>query len=165
MKRNLPYIALVPILLVIDQLTKLMISKNIPYGTNQIIIPGFFNLSHVRNKGGIFGIFSQSGNSTVFVLLTLASLIALILVIYYFVITPTSEPLLKFTLTLIMAGALGNLLDRILRGYVIDFLDFYIGKNHFPSFNVADSCITIGAILLIYTFFIRKGGPNVASAG
>lgn len=157
MKRYLPYMGLVIVLLILDQLTKLWILKNIAYGTAKIIIPGFFNLSHVRNKGGIFGLFSHTGNSTIFLLLTIASLIALALVIYYFVITPASERLLKFTLTLIMVGALGNLLDRILRGYVIDFLDFYIGKNHFPSFNVADSCITIGAIMLIYAFFLRKG--------
>lgn len=79
------------------------------------------------------------------------------LVIYYFFKTPSSERLLKVSLSLILAGALGNLIDRVFRGYVIDFLDLYVKGWHWPSFNLADSCISIGALLLIYIFFFKKG--------
>jgi signal peptidase II len=120
------------------------------------LIPGFFNITVIHNKGAIFGFFSQTGNQLVYVLLTLASFAALGLVVYYFFKTPPAEKLMKISLSLVLAGALGNLIDRIFRGYVIDFLDFYVEKWHWPFFNVADSCITIGACLLILVFFRRK---------
>jgi len=110
----------------------------------------------VHNRGAIFGFFNQGGNPLVYLILTLASLTALGLVVYYFVKVPLAERLLKATLSLVLAGALGNLVDRLLRGYVIDFIDIYIGKYHWPSFNVADSCISIGAVFLIYIFFFKK---------
>ncbi len=157
MKRTIPFLMLISVLLVLDQITKFMVSRSIPYGTSKNVIPGFFNFSHVRNRGAIFGFFSQSGSSYVYILLTLASLAAFGLVIYYFLKIPASDKLLKVTLSLVLAGAMGNLLDRLLRGFVTDFLDFYIGRFHWPSFNVADSCITVGAILLVYIFFFRKG--------
>lgn len=148
---------LIGLLVVLDQITKSAIARSVYMGTSKTVIPGFFNLSHVRNRGAIFGFWNQSGNSVIYIILTILSLCALGLVIYYYIRVPASEKFLKITLSLIMAGALGNLLDRLLRGYVIDFLDFYLGNQHFPSFNVADSCITIGAIFLLYIFFFRKG--------
>ena len=157
MKRTLPYFFFILVLLGLDQVTKLFLVKQIPYGCSKNIIPGFFNLSHVHNRGAIFGFFNQTGTPLVYLILTLASLTALGLVVYYFVKVPLSERLLKITLSLVLAGALGNLADRLIRGYVIDFIDIYIGKYHWPSFNVADSCISIGAVLLIYIFFFKKG--------
>ncbi len=157
MKRTLPYFFFILTLLGLDQVTKLFLVKQIPYGGSKNIIPGFLNLSHVHNRGAIFGFFNQAGTPLVYLILTLASLTALGLVVYYFIKVPFSERLLKITLSLVLAGALGNLADRLLRGYVIDFIDIYIGKYHWPSFNVADSCISIGAVLLIYIFFFKKG--------
>ena len=157
MKRTLPYFFFILTLLGLDQVTKLFLVKQIPYGGSKNIIPGFLNLSHVHNRGAIFGLFNQTGTPLVYLVLTLASLTALGLVVYYFVKVPLSERLLKITLSLVLAGALGNLADRLIRGYVIDFIDIYIGKYHWPSFNVADSCISIGAVLLIYIFFFKKG--------
>ena len=157
MRKTLPYFILVVLILVVDQVTKSVVAKNIAFGTNRSLIPGFFNLSHVRNRGAIFGFFSQASDPLVFVLLTLASLAAFSLVVYYFIKVPDSERLLKITLSLILAGALGNLFDRIFRGYVIDFLDFYVGRYHWPSFNVADSCISVGAVLLLFIYFFKRG--------
>jgi signal peptidase II len=157
MRKNLPYFLLIIVLIAADQFTKYFILKTLPPGSLRTVIPGFFNLSHVQNRGAIFGFFSRSGSSGVHLILMLASLLALCLVVYYFVKTPASEWLLKATLSLILAGALGNQLDRLFRGYVIDFLDVYIGRHHWPSFNVADSCISIGAVLLIYIFFFKRG--------
>lgn len=156
MKRTSPYFFFILALLGLDQVTKFLLAKQIPYGGSKNIIPGFLNFSHVHNRGAIFGFFNQGGNPLVYLILTLASLTALGLVVYYFVKVPLAERLLKATLSLVLAGALGNLVDRLLRGYVIDFIDIYIGKYHWPSFNVADSCISIGAVFLIYIFFFKK---------
>jgi signal peptidase II len=156
MKRNLYYFLFVASLFVIDQVSKAVISKKIALMSAKSIIPGFLNLTHVRNTGAVFGFFSGSGNRSLFIVLTLASLTALGFVVYYFVRTAPSQKLMKFSLSLILAGALGNLLDRVLRGYVVDFIDFYIKKSHWPAFNVADSCITIGAVLIVSAFILKR---------
>ena len=157
MKRFLPYLTLIFSILMLDQLSKILILRSIPKGTSRVVIPGFFNLSHVQNRGAIFGFFNQSGSPAVFLALTAASLVALGLVAYYFFRVPDGDRLLKITLALILGGALGNQLDRVFRGYVVDFLEIYVGSFHWPSFNMADSCISIGAVLLVYIFFFRKG--------
>jgi signal peptidase II len=157
MNRRIFYFLFILILLVADQLTKAIIAKKIPFLQSKSIIPGFFNLTHIRNRGVIFGFFSQSGSQLLSVILTLASLAALALVVYYFFKTPTSERLMIISLSLILAGALGNMIDRIFRGYVLDFMDLYVKKWHWPSFNIADASITIGACFLIFVLFFRKG--------
>ena len=156
MKNKKPYLLLVVVLTLADQLTKFWIAKMIPLLSSSKIIPGFFNLTHIRNRGAIFGFFSQSGSQLIHVLLMVLSLAALCLVIFYFIKTSKSERFMMASLSLILAGAFGNLLDRIFRGYVIDFMDFYVKKWHWPSFNVADSCITIGAFSLIFIFFFKR---------
>lgn len=157
------YFFLILFIILADQSTKIIVSKTIAPHTNKVVIPGFFNLSHIPNRGAIFGFFSQSGKPSVYVLLTVASLLALVLVVFYFFKTPSSEKTMKISLSLILGGALGNLIDRVIRGYVIDFADFYVGRLHWPSFNVADSCITIGALLLILVLLkVRK---NVSHTG
>jgi signal peptidase II len=143
-------------LLIVDQVTKALIATNILLNSSKQVIPGFFQLVHIRNRGAIFGFFSQSGNRFVFLLLTLASLAALGLVVYYFFKASPEEKWLKISLSLILAGALGNFVDRVFKGYVIDFLDVSVKGWHWPSFNVADSCISIGAVLLIYIFLFKR---------
>jgi signal peptidase II len=157
MNRRIFYFLFILIMLAADQLTKAIVAKKIPFLESKSIIPGFFNLTHIRNRGAIFGFFSQSGSQLLSVVLMLASLAAFVFVVYYFFKTPTSERLMKISLSLILAGALGNLTDRIFRGYVIDFMDFYLKKWHWPSFNIADASITIGACFLIFAFFFRRG--------
>ena len=156
MKQRIPYFVLILVLVIADQFTKAMIARNIILNSSKEIIPGFFHLIHIRNKGAIFGFFSQSGNRYVFLLLTLASLTALGLVVYYFSKAPRDEKLLRVSLSLIMAGALGNFIDRVFKGYVIDFLDVSVRGWHWPSFNVADSCISIGAVLLVFIFLFKR---------
>jgi len=164
MKKTHFYFLVVAVLIVLDQATKWLIARNVALYGSLKIIPGFFNITHIRNKGAIFGVFSHPDKPLVFVLLTVASLIALVFVVYYFYKTPASERGLKLALSLILAGALGNLVDRIFRGYVIDFLDFHIKTRHWPFFNVADSCITIGAVLLLFFFLIRKPACTQSSS-
>ncbi|MGD9345624.1 MAG: signal peptidase II [Candidatus Aminicenantes bacterium] len=157
MKNNSLYFMIILVLLFVDQLTKTIVSTSFALYESRVVIPGFFNLTYIKNRGAIFGFFSTNQSFLVYALLTMASLAALGLVVYYFYKTPSSERFLKISLSLIMAGALGNLTDRLARGSVVDFLDFYVKEWHWPFFNVADSCITVGAILLLYTFFFKKG--------
>ena len=157
MNKRAFFFVLIAALVILDQATKTVIAKSIGLYRSVNVIPGFFELVHVRNRGAIFGFFSRSGRSIVFIILTAASLAALILVVYYFFKSPISEKLMLTSLALIMAGAIGNQSDRIFRGYVIDFLDFNFWGWHWPSFNVADSCISIGATLLIFIFFFKRG--------
>ncbi|MDH7513159.1 MAG: signal peptidase II [Clostridiales bacterium] len=164
MRKTRFYLALIALLVVVDQVSKWMVLRRVSLYSTVAIIPGFFNITHIHNRGAIFGAFSQVGNPHVYVALTLASLLALGMVIYYFIITPAAERGVKTSLTLILAGALGNLIDRVFRGYVIDFLDFYVGKWHWPFFNAADSCITIGAILLLFFFVKRKPACSPSSS-
>lgn len=163
MRKSVPYLALILGLALIDQVAKAVVFGAVEIYRVVPVIPGFFNITHIHNSGAIFGILSSSGKLPVFLFLTGASLFALGFVVYYFVKTPAADRLTKISLALILAGALGNLTDRILRGYVIDFLDFYIGRHHWPFFNVADSCITVGALLLIVIFFRRKPACSPSS--
>jgi len=163
MKNNTPYLLLMLALVVLDQVTKNLIARTVTLYESVPVIPGFFNITRIHNRGAIFGTFSQTSNKLVFALLTAASLAALALIVYYFFKTPASDKLTKVSLTLIMAGALGNQFDRLVRGHVIDFLDFHIGKAHWPFFNAADSCITIGACLMLVILLRRKPACSPSS--
>jgi signal peptidase II len=155
-RQNVPYLLLAAALVVVDQVTKGIVAGRVALYQSIPVIPGFFNITRIHNKGAIFGTFSQTGNTLVFALLTAASLAALALVLFYFFKTPASDRLMKLALALITAGAFGNQFDRLVRGHVVDFLDFYIGQAHWPFFNAADSCITVGACLMLVVLFRRK---------
>ncbi|MGZ4886333.1 MAG: signal peptidase II [Candidatus Aminicenantales bacterium] len=156
MRRNIPYFLFMLAMIALDQAAKFVISRTVELYESRPVIPGFFSITRIHNRGAIFGAFNQSNNQAVFIALTAASLLALGLVVFYFFKTPPSDRLMKISLALIMAGALGNLLDRITRGFVIDFLDVYVRNAHWPFFNVADSCISVGAVLMLFIFFRRK---------
>jgi signal peptidase II len=156
MKKHAPYLILMTALVALDQATKHLVARTVDLYESVPVIPGFFNITRIHNKGAIFGTFSQTNNKLVFALLTAASLAALSFVVYYFFKTPSADKFMKVALTLIAAGALGNQFDRLIRGHVIDFLDFYVGNAHWPFFNAADSCITIGACLMLVILFRRK---------
>lgn len=157
MKKNIFYLLFIFMFLLLDQISKTLVALHLNLYESKSVIPGFFNLTHVQNKGAIFGFFSHLDSFWIYAILTVASLAAFVLVAYYFIKTPSSDTFLKLSLSLILAGALGNLIDRIFRGSVIDFLDFYVKDWHWPVYNIADSCVSIGAVLLIYIFFFRKG--------
>ncbi len=135
------------ILVGLDQWTKWAIVKSIPLGESLEVVPGFFELTHVRNTGAAFSSFDGIG-MWFFIVLTI---LALGVMIYYFFKSDNSK--IDFALALIMAGALGNLIDRIQFGYVRDFFLFYIFGSPFAVFNVADVCITLGFILLFVALF------------
>ncbi len=156
MRKNLPYVLVVGLGVVLDQLTKAVVTAAIPHLGSRQVIPGFFNLTLVHNRGAIFGLGSRTSSPVLTFVLMAAALAALGFVIYYFLKTPPTERLTKVALSLILAGALGNQVDRVVRGYVVDFLDVYIKRQHWPFFNVADTCITIGAVLLVISLVRRK---------
>lgn len=157
MKAKSFYFIFILLLLVLDQATKFIIARNIIHYGSINIIPGFFKIIHIHNKGAIFGLFSQSNSPVILFLLKVSSLIALGFVLYYFLKTPASYRLMNISLALILAGALGNQVDRFLRGFVIDFLDFSFWGWHWPTFNVADMCISVGAVLLAFILFFKRG--------
>jgi len=156
MKRFLPYAALSGLVILIDQVTKALIVKHVPFYGSVKVIPGFFNLTHIHNKGAILGIFNSAKTSGIPILLLLLNAAALALVLYYFSKTSEKERAARIGLSLIVGGALGNVIDRIARGFVVDFLEMYAGKFHWPTYNVADSCITIGAVILIFSVIFRR---------
>ncbi len=134
------------IILTLDQLTKFLASKNLELNNPLPIIKGVFNLTLVYNRGAAFGIFKNQ-----FYFFILSSIAAVIL-IYSVLKKNKRNNLYTFSLSLILGGALGNLIDRIFLGYVVDFLDFRI----WPVFNFADSAITLGALLLGWQIFITE---------
>lgn len=156
MKRRLPYFLLIILILIADQASKIWIARTLPLFSHRSLIPGFFNLTHIHNRGAIFGFLSRSPSPAVHYFLMMASLVAFLLVLYYLFKTPPQERFLEISLSLILAGALGNLIDRILRGYVIDFLDFYVKSWHWPSFNVADSSVSVGAVCLVFLLLFKR---------
>lgn len=147
LKAKLPAIAaglmLLIILVGLDQWTKWAIVKSIPIGQSLEVVPGFFELTYLQNRGAAFSSMEGVG-MWFFILLTL---IAVGVMIYYFF--KSSNPRIDFALAMIMAGALGNLIDRICFGYVRDFFRFYIFGHPFAVFNVADVCITLGFVVLV----------------
>jgi len=144
------------VVIALDQSTKLMIQQTLPLHKKVEIIPGFFNLIHVRNTGGAFGIFGGEKGPVGSVLFVVASLIAVGILVILFLRVKEHEKTLAFSLTLLLSGAIGNLLDRLSYGEVIDFLDFYISPYHWPAFNVADSAISIGIGLMALELLIKE---------
>ncbi len=156
MKGKRLFLCLCGVLVAVDQLTKHMIERKIFQGQSVTVIPGFFNLVHVRNRGAIFGFLSSSSGPWVRVGLLAASLAALVFILYFFVKTPSADIGTLAALTLILTGAVGNQASRLFKGYVVDFIDLHIRNAHWPFFNVADSCITIGAVWLALLFLFKR---------
>ncbi len=156
MRKNMPFAALALVLIGLDQASKALVEAKVGLHQSLPVIKGFFSIAPIRNKGAILGLFNASGSRLVPLLLGLLAFAAMILIGAYFLKTPASEKLVRTAFALIMTGALGNLIDRVARGYVVDFAEMHIGRFYWPTFNVADSCITIGAILLVVAVFFRR---------
>jgi len=138
--------------LVLDQWTKWLVEVHLPHHAAQPVVPGFLNLTHVRNTGVAFGLFASDGGSGGW-LLTLLGLGALAAVGLYYWFTPSRDRTLLVALALVVGGAVGNLIDRVSSGAVTDFVDVYVGLHHWPSFNVADSAISVGILLMAIDSF------------
>ena len=132
-----------------DQLTKLVVQASMPPLGRVTVVKGFFDLIYVRNSGGAFGLLSRSDPavSLPFFVIVTAGVAALI--IYYYRRIPPGQRLYRIALAFILGGAAGNLVDRVRIGQVIDFLDFHLGRYHWPAFNAADACISAGAVMFL----------------
>jgi signal peptidase II len=155
-------IQLLPSLLVIalDQVTKLAVIRALRPFDAIPVIPGFFNLVHVRNPGIAFGLLSQLGTAWSAFLLSAVTTAAIILLILWFGRLRDDDRRTAFGLSLIIGGAVGNLIDRVRLGEVVDFLDFYMGSFHWPAFNVADSAVTVGTIWLALSILFEKSAKK-----
>lgn len=147
------YLMLSVLVILLDQLTKGLIEAKLPLLGRQTVIPGLLDLIHVRNRGVAFGLFASQGSMPWgTVLLSVLGVGALAVVGAYFWRTPRSDRLLLVALGLIVGGAVGNLIDRVGSGAVTDFVDFYVGTYHWHTFNLADSAITVGIVLMLFDF-------------
>ena len=152
-------------ILVLDRVTKIAIAETMPYRASESVIGGFFNLVHVRNRGIAFSMFADAAPWFRDIALPAVSVVAIVVIVAALRKPAMMHPVSRTALALILAGAAGNLYDRLRYGYVTDFLDFYVGSYHWPAFNVADSALTVGAILLILdSFGDRRPGPSPARA-
>ena len=143
-------------LIIIDQYTKFMVSLHIPLNYSVNVVAGFFNLTHIRNSGVAFGIFSEQNSELKPYLLIFVSIIAIIAILIIFHQTERGKKLVQTGLVLLFSGAIGNLIDRVLHKEVIDFIDIFFENKHWPAFNVADACITIGVILMLADLLVSS---------
>ena len=150
--------------LLLDRLAKWAVASNIPLHDSVTVIPGCFHLTHVENTGAAFGLFAESTAQWKVGALVSFSVIALMVVSA--LLWKHSHALSTTTigLSLILGGATGNLWDRMMTGHVVDFLDFYLGSYHWPAFNVADSAIVIGAVLLVSEIIFAKSGNEAVKS-
>ena len=151
-KFNLALFFLFLILVILDQVTKALVINFFNLYDSVALLP-MINLTFVVNYGFAFGLLNNPSLNQI-----LVSLVILAIIVYFlYLLIKTQDKIFQLTLTLILAGALGNFIDRIFRGFVIDFIDIYIGKYHWPAFNIADSCITVGfVVLMINILFLNK---------
>lgn len=148
--------SLAAVVVVLDQLTKFQVQKHLKLYTTTEIIPGFFNLVHTLNKGAAFGFLNRPDTSWQTYFFIAATALAVVIVLNLLSKAEPGAKLFVTALGLILGGALGNLIDRIRTGQVVDFLEFYMGSLVWPAFNVADIAITCGSLALIFSFYVRR---------
>jgi signal peptidase II len=162
MRRTWRWFALAALIVLADQLTKLLVLGYFANRAPREEITGFFNLVLVFNQGAAFSMFADAAGWQTPLLITFAFVASGI--VGYLIVKDPQRKLLCFGLALILGGALGNVIDRLRFGHVVDFLDFHVMGWHWPAFNVADSAITVGAVLLILEGFVhrerRAGAPS-----
>lgn len=144
-------------IIIIDQTSKYAVQHIMALHDYINIIPGFFNLTYIQNPGAAFGLFGKTTDTLRSVLLIGISLVALLILFLMYAKVRERDLLLHTSIALIIGGAIGNLIDRIRLQWVIDFLDFYWDRYHWPAFNLADAAITIGTLVLMFhILFLRK---------
>lgn len=160
--KRLHYITISVAIIILDTITKFLVSANISLHDSITVIPNLFSIVHVRNTGAAFGIGANAESQVVPLLLNSGAILVFLIVVAYALRTPLTDRTLQIGLHLILGGAIGNLVDRFRFGYVVDFLDLYVRDHHWPAFNVADSAICIGIALLFLD--MRRSSPRPAEA-
>ena len=152
--RRILVLAISALVIILDRITKHIVSVQLPNGQAHTVIPGIFRISDVHNTGAAFSMFAENASPvTVRNILIAFSVVAVIVLLGMLWRVGREISVTSVALALILGGALGNLYDRALYHYVIDFLEVHIASYHWPDFNVADSCIVIGACLLLIEIF------------
>lgn len=160
--KNILFLAIAVLVVLLDQATKAWIVSSLRLHESIAVIGGFFNITYVRNPGAAFGFLATAPplfRHTFFIIVTA---VAILLILHYIRTGRVGSLSMASALGLILAGAVGNLIDRIRFGEVVDFLDVYIANYHWPAFNVADSSITVGAAILIVALLSK---PKEATQG
>ncbi len=146
-----------PLFVIVDQWTKWLVLNHFALGESISVVPGYFNLTYIRNTGAAFGILSQAHPSFRVPFFLLVPVIALSAIAYIFWKIHSKDIKLSCALSLVMSGALGNLVDRARLGFVVDFLDFHWRHQaHFPAFNIADSAICVGVGILMLDLVLKE---------
>ena len=154
------YLAISLAVLFLDQWTKGVITRTMDVHQSRSVVSDFFDLTYVRNTGAAFGLFASVDSSLKAILLNTVAVAVFLIVSVYALRSSHRSVRLQVGLALILGGAVGNLLDRVRFGYVVDFLDFAVSGHHWPAFNVADSAICVGVGLL----FLDMLGSDDAAA-
>ena len=152
---KLAYLAITGGVFLIDQTTKAWAVRRLRFGDDIPVIQGFLNFAYAHNTGVAFSMLDDQGNAGRWGL-SIVALVAAALVVYFFWRTPRTDDRILGALALLLAGIAGNVTDRVRLGYVIDFIDVQFGSWHYPTFNVADMAICVGAGLLILDMFFSK---------
>jgi len=152
------------VVLLLDRVAKWAVARDIALHDSVTVIPGFFHLTHVQNTGAAFGLFAESSAQWKVGALVSFSVVALVIVSGLLWKNGHALSTTTIGLSLILGGATGNLWDRMMTGRVVDFLDFYVGSYHWPAFNVADSAIVVGAILLVSEIVFAKSGDEAVKS-
>jgi len=150
------FFLLILVVVLLDQITKFWIVNSFNLYETREIIPGFFNLVYCTNSGAAFSILAGPSSLVRQCFFIVVTIIALVFVISLYRKHREQSKLYLYGFGLIAGGAVGNLIDRLRHGAVIDFLDFYIGYRHWPAFNLADSAITIGTGLIMLVMFVSE---------
>jgi len=165
MKRKYWILIIVCLLvLFLDQWTKLIIQRSLSLYQRIEVIHGFFNLVHVRNTGGAFGIFGGEGGGIGSLFFVVVSVVAIGSILILLTRLKEDEVIISLSLSFILSGAVGNLIDRLWHGEVVDFLDFYVSSYHWPAFNIADSAICVGIGLMILALFVKDHKKKIADS-
>jgi signal peptidase II len=156
---KLAYLVIAGGVFLIDQTTKAWAVRRLRFGDDIPVIPGFLNFAYAQNTGVAFSMLDDQGDTGRWGL-SIVAIVAGALVVYFFWRTPRSDDKILGALALLLAGIAGNVTDRMRFGYVIDFIDVQFGSWHYPTFNVADMAICVGAGLLILDMFLSKRSQN-----
>lgn len=156
---KLGYLAITGGVFMVDQMTKAWAVRRLRFGDDIPVISGFLNFAYAQNTGVAFSMLDDHGDAGRWGLSAVA-ILAGILVLYFFWRTPRSDDRILGSLALLLAGIAGNVVDRLRLGFVVDFIDVQFGSWHYPTFNVADMAIVIGAGLLILDMFMTKKKPT-----
>ena len=148
-RSRIPELWIAAAIVVMDQATKALVKARLPLHDSVTVIPGFFDLTHVRNTGAAFGMLNNMQFAYKPAVMVVVALVALGAVASYALTLPETQRIARYGLALILGGAAGNLIDRATMGYVVDFVDVYWRGVHFWAFNVADSAITVGVVLML----------------